>query len=298
MIACGVVLGMLALAALVAAGGPVRRWTGFAIALASVPVPLATDQVPFLGFLAAVLSIAAIGRVRDLAALEPGGWGAFRRVVHVLAPFDTRRARAAPPALDRAALARAAGFACLAAAALVTAAWLAPRLPSHAARLAGRWLAGAVATYSVVDAVVATVLIGCGLAGALPPSLHRNPIAARTVAEFWGERWNRPVGEWLHTFCFRPLARRGHPVLGIALAFAASGLAHFYITFVALDVFQGLLMASFFVLQFPIVVAERAIRVPRWRPALARAWTIAAILAFSPLFLEPMLRVLGVAPTA
>ena len=133
----------------------------------------------------------------------------------------------------------------------------------------------------------------CALAiGALV--LGRNGVRARTVAEFWGKRWNRAVGEWLGEFVFAPLARCGHPALGLMSAFVASALVHAWLAAVALGELRAALsIAAYFVVQGGAVLVERRLGVRAWPPAVARAWTALVVAGPSPLGVGPFLRTLG-----
>ena len=51
-------------------------------------------------------------------------------------------------------------------------------------------------------------------------------------------------------------------------------------------------MLVFFLIQGVFVLCELPMGVARWRPALAHAWTVVAVLGCSPLFIEPLLRIL------
>lgn len=58
------------------------------------------------------------------------------------------------------------------------------------------------------------------------PRLMRAPVLARSLAEFWGERWNTAFAELARRFVLRPLARRvGTSTAGLAV-FAVSGVVH------------------------------------------------------------------------
>jgi hypothetical protein len=219
-------------------------------------------------------------RTLDLAR-DPTGLSPARRVFHVVALYDTRLTTRAPPAFSLARHAAVAGWLLLALGAL----WLA----THAAG-APRWLAGAAAVYAGFEALAGALVAGSALCGVVVPTLHDAPIRSRSVAEFWGRRWNRIVSAWLREYCFEPLARRGRPGLGVAAAFAASALLHAYFTRVALDFTMAAAMGGFFLLQIPLCAAERALGVDRWPAAAARVWTVAALLGTSPLFVEPLLR--------
>jgi hypothetical protein len=58
------------------------------------------------------------------------------------------------------------------------------------------------------------------------PPIMRAPIAARSLAEFWGERWNLAFAESARRFVLRPLARRWGVAHAGAFVFLISGLVH------------------------------------------------------------------------
>jgi alginate O-acetyltransferase complex protein AlgI len=63
-------------------------------------------------------------------------------------------------------------------------------------------------------------------AGVDAPPIMRAPIAATSLAEFWGERWNIAFADGARRFIMRPLARRwGAGRAGLAV-FLISGLLH------------------------------------------------------------------------
>jgi hypothetical protein len=154
-----------------------------------------------------------------------------------------------------------------------------------------RYFVGVLVTYLAVEAVVRLlgfVYRACGLA---PPRLHDHPIVSRSLAEFWGRRWNRIVGTWLRAVAFGPLLARGLPRLGIVVAFLLSAALHFYFCWPALGPVPALMMASFFVVQLPFVGLERVLVLRRWPRPLQHVWTLGVLLLLSPLFVEPFLRV-------
>jgi hypothetical protein len=89
----------------------------------------------------------------------------------------------------------------------------------------------------------------------------------------------------------RPLARRGHPALGMLLGFVVSGFGHAYPVLVALGPAMAAMMFGYFAVQGLVVVAETRLGMARWPRALRRSWTIAIMVATSPLFVVPCLRV-------
>lgn len=230
--------------------------------------------------------IGGVGVMRVLDAVrEPQPWTAGRRVIHVLSFVDSRTLRRAPPSLDVRALAQVVAWTVLALAAF----WIAQR-----PHLAARWGGGVVFVYAAIEAGYALFAFQYRALGFITPRLHALPIASLTIAELWGLRWARPVSAWLRDTCFQPLARAGRPRLGLFMAFLASALGHAYPALVAWDLAMAALMLAFFVVQACFVIAERALGVARWPKGRRRAWTISLMLASSPLFVEPALRVLGV----
>lgn len=63
-------------------------------------------------------------------------------------------------------------------------------------------------------------------AGLHAPPIMRAPIAATSLAEFWGERWNVAFAEAARRFIMRPLARRHGARFAGFIVFALSGLVH------------------------------------------------------------------------
>lgn len=134
----------------------------------------------------------------------------------------------------------------------------------------------------------------CFLAAGLSlEALHRTPIASRSLAEFWSQRWNRPVSAWLHRFAFLPLARRRWPRLGVFCAFLASGVLHGWPILVAIGVSGAFATLLFFAVQGACVLAEHRLRIHAWPVPVARGCTLVVLLASSPLFVDPGLRLFG-----
>jgi predicted DCC family thiol-disulfide oxidoreductase YuxK len=63
-------------------------------------------------------------------------------------------------------------------------------------------------------------------AGICATPLMQNPIAATSLAEFWGKRWNTAFSELAFGFTFRPLRRLTTPAMATLLVFGLSGLIH------------------------------------------------------------------------
>lgn len=252
-------------------------------AAAFLGAPWLAGPIPLLRGLSALLGGVGLLRVIDLVRFrEP--WSAWRRVLHVLSFVDSRTLRRAPLHLDFGALGRALLWAALAVAAFRVA---------HSPRQLVRWAGGLVFAYAVIEAGYALTGAAYRALGFVAPRLHVSPVASLSVGELWGVRWARPVSAWLRETCFRPLARRGHPMLGLLVGFVASGLGHAYPVLVALDLPMAAMMLAFFLAQAVFVMLETRLGVSRWTRPARRAWTVTIMIASSPLFVEPALRVLG-----
>src|SRR5262249_21954060 len=56
--------------------------------------------------------------------------------------------------------------------------------------------------------------------------LFVNPLASKTLGEFWGRRWNLAFHAVAREYVFKPAARRWGPALGILVTFFFSGALH------------------------------------------------------------------------
>jgi alginate O-acetyltransferase complex protein AlgI len=132
--------------------------------------------------------------------------------------------------------------------------------------------------------------------GRLLPSIHNRPWRARSVADFWGNRWNLWVSDWFRYAIFLPL--RSRPVFAIILAFAVSGLLHEWVINVPLYFITGRAlfgtMMLYFLLQAAGVLVERRFK---HRSALAVAFAWLVVFVPCPLVLnEGLLRTLHLWP--
>lgn len=254
------------------------------IAMLAVVLPQLPDA-PALRALLALGCLWALVRHLELAWTD---WrpSTLERVWFIAAPYDTRNLLRAPAPtswrrfLARVGLSALAGLACL--------------LAFHGALSTGvealRWLGAAVGFYLGVQAVlIGLSAVHESLGWFMPPVLVQ-PLMSRSVAEFWGRRWNRPVRDWLYRRAFLPHARRGHPTRGLLVAFALSAFAHTYPIAVSLTPAMAASMAAFFLLQPGLIGLERVMGIGTWSPTWARAWTVSALLVTSPLFTEPLLQ--------
>jgi membrane bound O-acyltransferase family protein len=296
----GLALFVLSAALLIAAaafadGTRQRRWVAALLAAGASATPwLASPESPFLRGAFAIWTTWCFGRVVDLIS-ETRNRPFGRRLWHVFALIDTRQTSRAAPALDVRAVGKTLAYAAAAGLGLVTATAVAFRVEGLWYWLL-RWAGGALFFYCLADAVDGGVRALYRAVGVVAPRQQIVPVASRSVREFWGRRWNRAVGAWLRTHCFLPLARGGHVRLGMGAAFCASAVFHAYFTWVAVGGGMALSMLTFFLLQGAIVLLELGIGVAGWHPVFAHAWTIVAVLGCSPLFIEPLLRILQYPP--
>jgi Arc/MetJ family transcription regulator len=245
--------------------------------------PWLAGPIPLLRAFSALVGFVALLRIIDaVRSREP--WSACRRVLHVASVVDSRTLRRAPAHVDLGALAAALLWAALAGAGFYVA---------HAPRQLVRWAGGLVLAYAAVEWLYAFTRAAYRALGFVPPRLHVLPVASISVAELWGARWSRPVSSWLRETCFRPLARRGHPALGVLLGFVVSAIGHAYPVLVALDLRMAAMMFAFFFAQGIFVIVEARLGAPRWPRAARRAWTVTIMVASSPLFVEPALCAIG-----
>lgn len=202
------------------------------------------------------------------------------------------------PELRLGLLTSALGAGLFAALALHVALFEAPELPAPT-RFFLRHAAGLAFAYFGVEAMLRLFEFIYRCAGLGPPVFHDHPLFSRSLAEFWGRRWNRVVGSWLFATFYRPLAARGRRRLGTFAAFAASALLHLYFTSMAVGIAWGLWMAAFFVVQVPLLLLEELWSQRTWPLPLRRVWTVTLLALTSPLFIEPLLAIMrgGLTPT-
>ena len=165
--------------------------------------------------------------------------------------------------------------------------------PSSAGLSLLRLTAGAAILYAGGTLVFEFGRLCCLLAGYSLPLMHRTPIAARSVREFWGRRWNIITGAWFRAFIFWPLARRRFAGAGVLCCFVVSGALHAWPMFVGLGIVAALSTLTFFIIQGGVVLAESRLRIHTWPVSTARAWTLGILLASSPLYIDPCLRLFG-----
>jgi alginate O-acetyltransferase complex protein AlgI len=115
--------------------------------------------------------------------------------------------------------------------------------------------------------------------------LMRSPTRARSLADFWGNRWNTGFRALAHDLVFDPLRRTLGPAGATAAVFLASGAVHDLVISLPARGGHGL-PTLYFAIQFAGLSLERARRARRAfarHAALGRLFTIAVIVAPLPL---------------
>lgn len=281
--------------ALLAGGAVWRKYLAVTLAALSLCAPLFAPEASVLRAAAALYLLWTLAKIVDLSR-DPVPRSPKFRVLQVLVLHDLRRDRfievGARPRLELSRLVSAAGSLLLAVALLHVAVFEAPALRSPWSSVV-RYGAGLGLAYFGVQGALGTFELVYRCAGLAPPPLHRHPILSRSIGEFWGRRWNRVVGAWLFSTLYRPVAARRRPRLAIFATFTGSALLHFYFTWASVGFVWGVIMASFFFLQVPLLILERRWRQERWPDALRRAWTLGWLTLTSPLFVAPTLAILS-----
>lgn len=282
-----------ALSAALSGPGPLRAALALAAALPAVFLPwLVPSHHGIYRFFLCLLALLPVIRAFDRAR-EKQPLSFAHRLWAATAPFETRAVSRVPPSLDLSPIALTAFYFVLAALGYGLAFRIAPSFQSPARWLL-RWLGGTVFIYCTVDAVIGFFVALYRAIGITFPPVHKTPILAKSLQEFWGERWNLTMRGWFYRHCFMPMARRRMKTLGVAAAFGASTLLHIWLAFVVAGLWPALWMGAFFVVQGVLTLLERRIGVLSWNALPARLWTVICLLCTAPLFVEPML--LGFGP--
>lgn len=266
-----------------------RRSLAAICLLAALALPFFLDTGPLVRGLLTYIALLNVMKVTQIVVAAPSQFPWARRIWSALAPFDVRRTRREPPAFAFRLLIRVVAFAVFGAAVYWFAVFYSGLLSPQLA-LAAQLATTVIVLYAAIEAIAGALRFLHRLAGIDVDPIQRDPILSRSVAEFWGERWNLPVSQWLNEIFFRLLARRGRPLVGMMMAFLVSALFHAWLLFAAVDLRAGLLAGSFFLLQVPAIILERRLRIRRWPVYAAHAWTLVILLASSPLLTLPLLR--------
>jgi len=304
----GACFGFATALGLLSGAAPWRRWLSAGLAVLALATPFAIHQGPVLRAAVALellwVCVKLIGLARDRTTRPPGFRVLQLLVLHDLRQDGALRQRSGDRGDGAGRLVRPGSrpllllllVACLWGAVAAPALWLAlfvaPTLSAPSDWLL-RCAAGLVFAYAGVEGALGLFELVYRACGLRPPVLHRHPILATSIAEFWGRRWNRIVGSWLFATFYQPLAVRGRPLWGLAAAFAGSAMLHLYFTWAALGLGPALYMATFFLAQLPLLWLEQRLRQSRWPKLARRLWTLAWLALVSPLFVEPMLDILA-----
>jgi hypothetical protein len=267
-----------------------RRDASVFLLIAALLLPLYVPAGPLPRAILCSLALLTLVKVLQIAR-DPERWPPADRLWHAFAPFDIRDTSARERTLDRPLLKRALLHAMLALGALLGL-WLLPRALPLGMMLVRMGL-GALLVYSAMDAITEALRLAHGLSGVSVPPIQATPIASQSIREFWSERWNKPVSEWLGEFVFLPVSRRSNVGWGLLATFATSGLLHAWMFYTALGWIPAMMAFAFFIFQAMFVMVESFIRMRDLSPLLRRAWTLGMLGISSPLFVEPVLRVLG-----
>jgi hypothetical protein len=163
----------------------------------------------------------------------------------------------------------------------------------HLNRAAVGWL-GIAAILTTVHLGFSDVLSGW-LGRRYPVTrLFADPLASRSLREFWSLRWNTAYVE-MNRVVFAPLTRRWLGRYSNVALFAISGLLHeAAISAPVLAGFGG--PTTYFLLHAAAVHAEPRIGLARWPHPLARLWTWCWVLVPLPLLFHAPFRDALVAP--
>lgn len=262
-----------------------------ALGLSSALLPFAiAPVVPGIAFLDGLIGVLAVLRSIDLCR-DRGRLTTGQRLWLMFAVFDSRRATRGRPGLAPGAALGLLVAGAIAAGAFHVATAIAEG-QAGGARWGMRWGGGVVFAVAAADFGSRLVSVLYRLFGIVPPPLHDAPHLSRSIGEFWSVRWNKAVGTWLRVRCWQPFARRRQHGLGVVAAFVVSALLHAYLMLVALGPRWALVMGGFFLAQVVLLAVEHALSVRRWPVGPARAWTLGTLVLASPLFVEPILRLI------
>jgi hypothetical protein len=275
-------------------GGLWRRFAAVALGASSLVIPFMLPAPSFLRALVAQALSVEMFRLIEIAR-TPARFPLRERALRiVLFPYEFTFLERIPRRWPVRDMALSTLLLVCGTAALVLSGRLGPAVPPYAAAGWPRWLGATVAAYVMMEGMTwqwTAVLPAFGLRHR---KYQRHPILSRTLAEFWGVRWSSVIHRWLRSNVYEPLARRRHPRAGVVAAFAASALLHAYMVWPAAGAVPALWMLAFFLAHGFFMLIEARLRVRRWPPPAGRAFTICVFVITGPLFMEPILRSLGV----
>jgi Membrane bound O-acyl transferase family len=167
--------------------------------------------------------------------------------------------------------------------------WLVPRLlPQGTPWVIRLWIALAGSCFLFLVARLDFAALIFRAMGFAVEKLWDCPVAATSLGDFWGRRWNRIVPGLLREVIFLPVARRAGAQVALLSVFLYSGFYHELVSFMARSGYGGPFL--YFLLQWLGVAIEntrQVRRLLRGRVWLARAWTFAVVFLPVGLFLQP-----------
>ena len=101
----------------------------------------------------------------------------------------------------------------------------------------------------------------------------REPMLSRSPADFWFNRWNLPVIDWIQRYLFIPLGALRHPYRATLITFLISGVIHQYGFNISAET-MNLDFLWYFLIHGLAVAGIRAVKRPfrRKLPRLYRLW--------------------------
>lgn len=142
---------------------------------------------------------------------------------------------------------------------------------------------------------VFNLLTGCWRwLGAECDSVFRSPLQSKSLAEFWGKRWNLAFSEMTTLAIFRPLRGACGSLPALLMAFLFSGILHELAISVPVRAGFGWPLLYFALHGMGMLIESRWIALAELinsRPMLGRLWTLSWIVLPLPLlFHQPFLR--------
>ena len=280
-------------AILVAAGGHTRRSSRICLVapvlLLGLPAFVDADSVARGAFAFAVLVIfaSAIDFAFGPRPATPSARGIYLVAFSLF--IDTIHVQNSKKRFDRQGTLQI--LTAIAAALFVFFTWRFTDFACGAARFVARTLLVALFVFALEELTTGAVSVASTAAGRILRPLHDAPYLSTSIGEFWSRRWNLLMAGWLRRHCFSPIARYG-TVAALFATFVASAALHGYL-FLSIDLTAAFSWAAFFLMQPPLLIAERQLRVKRWPAPLARVWTIGWLVALLPLLAWPLLAVLN-----
>lgn len=129
--------------------------------------------------------------------------------------------------------------------------------------------------------------------------IMRCPVAATSLGEFWGRRWNLAFRDLAHRLVFTPVCRQFGHAAALWVSFIASCLAHELVISVPAGAGYGLPSVYFLLQALGITLERRGLRGRHW--FFTHAFTaLPACIAFHPPFVErvmtPFFQTIGALP--